>query len=145
MLLLSAPSADERNTWASAINEAITGLILGTSRGSGSSMESIREEEDEPDEAARTSARAKTPAEEKEEEDVFEEMSERSRTFEVTSEISKIRIATAPEVQAGGKLDTVVEAVKVDAAVYAGRLARARVTNAQRRSDESKRVSADGC
>ena len=145
MMLISAPSADERNSWASAITEAISGLALGISRESGSSMESIREEEDEPDEAARTSARAKTPAEEKEEEDVFEEMSERSRTFEVTSEISKIRIATAPEVQAGGKLDTVVEAVKVDAAVYAGRLARARVTNAQRRSDESKRVSADGC
>ena len=99
----------------------------------------------EEDDESGDPALALTPAEQQEEENVFEEMSERSRTFEVTSEISKIRIATAPEVQAGGKLDTVVEAVKVDAAVYAGRLARARVTNAQRRSDESKRVSADGC
>ena len=137
MMLLSAPSADERNTWASAITEAITGLTLATSRGSGSSMESIREEED--DESG-DPALALTPAEQQEEENVFEEMSERSRTFEVTSEISKIRIATAPEVQAGGKLDTVVEAVKVDAAVYAGRLARARMTNAQRRSG-GQRVS----
>ncbi len=142
MMLISAPSADERNSWASAITEAISGLALGISRESGSSMESSREEED--DESG-DPALALTPAEQQEEENVFEEMSERSRTFEVTSEISKIRIATAPEVQAGGKLDTVVEAVKVDAAVYAGRLARARVTNAQRRSDESKRVSADGC
>ena len=142
MMLISAPSADERNSWASAITEAISGLALGISRESGSSMESIREEEDDESDDP---ALALTPAEQQEEENVFEEMSERSRTFEVTSEISKIRIATAPEVQAGGKLDTVVEAVKVDAAVYAGRLARARVTNAQRRSDESKRVSADGC
>lgn len=143
MMLISAPSTDERNSWASAITEAISGLALGISRESdGSSMESIKEEEDDESDDP---ALALTPAEQEEEENVFEEMSERSRTFEVTSEISKIRIATAPEVQAGGKLDTVVEAVKVDAVVYAGRLARARVTNAQRRSDESKRVSADGC
>ena len=108
MMLISAPSADERNSWASAITEAISGLALGISRESGSSMESIREEEDDESDDP---ALALTPAEQQEEENVFEEMSERSRTFEVTSEISKIRIATAPEVQAGGKLD-VVQAVK---------------------------------
>ena len=99
-MLISAPSADERNSWASAITEAISGLALGISRESGSSMESIREEEDDESDDP---ALALTPAEQQEEENVFEEMSERSRTFEVTSEISKIRIATAPEVQAGGK------------------------------------------
>ena len=78
--------------------------------------------------------------EEGEEEAMFEELSERSRTFEVTSEISKIRNATAPEVQAGGKLE-VVHAVKVDATVYSSRMARARMANAQRRHfvDEQRR------